>query len=67
MSFASCAGSRGHSLPFRYRELERLATFQNRLLGYGLTFVDIAGKTPFDPDLFVALQPASPDGQKLSC
>ena len=44
--------------PFRYRELERLATFQNRVLAkyaavHGLTFVDIAGKTPFDPDLFV--------------
>jgi hypothetical protein len=44
--------------PFHYRELERLATFQNRLLAkyaavHGLTFVDIAGKTPFDPDLFI--------------
>jgi hypothetical protein len=44
--------------PFRYRELERLATFQNRVFAkyaavHGLPFIDIAGKTPFDPDLFV--------------
>lgn len=43
--------------PFRYRELERLAVFQNRLLAkyaaaHGLTFVDIARYTPFEPDHF---------------
>ncbi len=43
--------------PFRYRDLERLATFQNRLLAkyaavHGLAFVDIAGSMPLDPDLF---------------
>ena len=41
----------------RYRA-ERLAKFQNRLFAkyaatHGLTFVDIAGKLPFDPDLFI--------------
>jgi hypothetical protein len=44
--------------PFRYRDLERLAKFQNRLLAkyakvHGLPFVDIAGKAPFDPSLFL--------------
>jgi hypothetical protein len=44
--------------PFHYRELERLAAFQNRLLAkyatvHGLAFLDIAGKMPFDPDLFI--------------
>lgn len=43
--------------PFRYRDLERLAAFQNRLLAkfaavHGLAFVDIAGNMPFDPDHF---------------
>ncbi|MGH7462342.1 MAG: hypothetical protein ACREMA_15125, partial [Longimicrobiales bacterium] len=42
--------------PFHYREFERMAAFQNRLFAkyaaaHGLTFVDIAGRTPFDPDL----------------
>jgi hypothetical protein len=44
--------------PFRYRELERLAKFQNRLLAkyaavHGLPFVDFERYMPFDPDLFV--------------
>ena len=44
--------------PFRYRDLERLATFQNRVFAkyaavHGLPFVDVAGNMPFDPDLFV--------------
>jgi hypothetical protein len=44
--------------PFRYRELERLASFQNRLFAkyaatHGLPFVDIARYTPFDPDLYI--------------
>jgi hypothetical protein len=43
--------------PFRYRELERLAKFQNRLLAkyaavHGLPFVDFARDMPFDPNLF---------------
>ncbi len=43
--------------PFRYRDLERLAKFQNRLLAkyaatHGMAFIDIAGNSPFDPDLF---------------
>jgi hypothetical protein len=44
--------------PFRYRDLERLARFQNRVLAkyaaqHGLPFVDIARYEPFDPDLFI--------------
>jgi hypothetical protein len=43
--------------PFRYRDLERLANFQNRFFAkyarvHGMTFVDVAGLLPFDPDLF---------------
>jgi len=44
--------------PYRYRDLERLAKFQNRLLAkyaaaHGLPFVDFVRYMPFDPDLFV--------------
>ena len=43
--------------PFHYRDLERLAKFQNRLFAkyaatHGIAFVDIAGVSPFDPNLF---------------
>jgi len=43
--------------PFRYRDLERLADFQNRVLAQyaaaqGLTFFDVARDMPSDPDLF---------------
>ncbi len=43
--------------PFRYRELERMAKFQNRLLAkyaavHGLPFVDFARYMPFDHELF---------------
>jgi len=44
--------------PFRYRELERLAKFQNRVFAkyatiHGLPFVDFARYMPFDPNLFI--------------
>jgi hypothetical protein len=44
--------------PYRYRDLERLARFQNRLLAkyarvHALPFVDVAGQLPLDPDLFL--------------
>ena len=44
--------------PFHYRDMERLAAFQNRLFAkyaatHRLAFVDIARYTPFDPDLFI--------------
>ena len=43
--------------PFTYRDLERLAAFQNRVLAayaraHGLPFVDVAATMPFDPNLF---------------
>jgi hypothetical protein len=43
--------------PFRYRDLERLAAFQNRVFAkyaatHGLAFIDMARTMPFDPDLF---------------
>jgi len=44
--------------PFRYRDLERLSNFQNRLLAkyaktHGIPFIDTARYMPLDPDLFV--------------
>ena len=46
------------TFPFRYRDLERLAAFQNRVFAkyaaeHGLAFIDVAGRMPFDPDLFI--------------
>lgn len=43
--------------PYRYREMERLAAFQNRVFAkyasnHHLPFIDVAGEYPFDPDLF---------------
>ena len=43
--------------PFRYRDLERMTAFENRVFAkyaaaHGLPFVDVAGYMPFDPDLF---------------
>ncbi len=44
--------------PFRYRDMERLSNFQNRLLAkyartHGIGFIDTARYMPLDPDLFV--------------
>lgn len=43
--------------PFTYRDLERLAAFQNRVLAsyaraHGLPFLDVVTTMPFDPNLF---------------
>src|SRR5262249_44629027 len=43
--------------PFRYRDIERLAAFENRVFAkyaaaHGVPFVDIVHNTPFDPDLY---------------
>jgi hypothetical protein len=43
--------------PFTYRDLERMAAFQNRVLAayaraHGLPFLDVAATMPFDPNLF---------------
>ena len=45
------------NFPFTYRDLERMAAFQNRVLAayagaHGLPFIDVAGTMPFDPNLF---------------
>jgi predicted secreted protein len=44
--------------PFRYRDLERMAAFENRVFAKyaranNLDFIDVARDTPFDPDLFI--------------
>ncbi|MDI1284593.1 MAG: hypothetical protein PSV46_09360 [Reyranella sp.] len=44
--------------PFRYRDLERMAVFENRVfakyaLAHRLAFLDVARLMPRDPDLFV--------------
>lgn len=46
-----------YMFPYRYRDLERLAVFQNLVLKKyakerGIDFIDVAGKMPFDPDLY---------------
>ncbi|MDP1749002.1 MAG: hypothetical protein Q8L22_06065, partial [Reyranella sp.] len=49
--------NRGYA-PFRYRDLERMAAFENRVfakyaLAHRLAFLDVARLMPRDPDLFV--------------
>ena len=49
--------NRGYA-PFRYRDMERLAAFQNCVFAkyaraHKLDFIDVARLMPFDPDLFV--------------
>jgi hypothetical protein len=44
--------------PFRYRDLERLAAFENRVFAkyaraHQLDFIDVARQMPLDPDLYV--------------
>ena len=56
--------------PMRYRDLERLAAFQNRVFAkyartHGLAFIDIAGTTPFEPDLFVDAIHTNPAGSRV--
>ena len=46
-----------HNYPFRYRDIERLSAFQNRVLAkyaaaHGMPFIDVDGRMPFDPDLY---------------
>lgn len=45
------------NFPFTYKDLARLASFQNRTFeafarAHGLPFIDVAGTMPFDPDLY---------------
>jgi hypothetical protein len=56
--------------PFRYRDLERLAKFQNRVFEKyarvnGIPFLDTARLMPFDPDLFEDAIHASYNGVRL--
>jgi hypothetical protein len=56
--------------PYRYRDLERLAKFQNRLLAkyarvHGIAFIDVAGQLPADPDLFLDAVHASYAGTRM--
>jgi hypothetical protein len=56
--------------PFRYRDIERLAKFQNRFFAkyahvHDLPFVDVAGNMPFDPDLFTDAVHLGYDGVRL--
>ncbi|MGD9883832.1 MAG: hypothetical protein AB7F22_16995 [Reyranella sp.] len=56
--------------PYRYRDLERLARFQNRVLanyakGHGAHFIDLASRTPLNPDLFVDAVHTNYAGGKL--
>jgi hypothetical protein len=56
--------------PYRYREMERLATFQNRVLkkfaaDRGALFIDVAGMMARAPDLFVDAIHATYDGVRL--
>lgn len=56
--------------PFSYRDMERLAAFQNLVLKkyaatHGLQFLDLAGLMPSDPDLFIDAIHGTPDGERL--
>ncbi len=56
--------------PFRYRDLERLALFQNRVLekfakSHHVDFLDVAKLMPSDPDLFVDAIHGTPEGERL--
>jgi len=56
--------------PYRYRDIERLAAFQNRVLAkYAaanrLPFIDVAGRMPLDPDLFADAVHETEAGMKL--
>ena len=56
--------------PFRYRDLERLALFQNRVLekfarAHKIDFLDVARLMPSDPDLFIDAIHGTPEGERL--
>lgn len=56
--------------PFRYRDLERLAVFQNRVLKkyakeHRIDFLDVARMMPSDPDLFIDAIHGTPEGIRL--
>ena len=56
--------------PFRYRDLERLTRFENRVFAkyaaeHGLPLIDVAGYMPYDPDLFADATHNTQPGVKL--
>ncbi len=56
--------------PFRYRDIERLAKFQNRVFAkyarkHGMTFVDLGGLTPFSASLYADAIHAAPSGSRI--
>jgi hypothetical protein len=56
--------------PFAYRDLERMAAFQNRVLAayakaHGLPFLDVAAIMPFDPNLFFDAVHKTYPGERL--
>ena len=56
--------------PLRYRDLERLALFQNRVLQkyareHRIDFLDVAQLMPSDPDLFIDAIHGTPEGVRL--
>jgi hypothetical protein len=56
--------------PFTYRDLARMAAFQNRVFaayarGHGLPFIDVAGAMPFDPSLFFDAVHKTYPGERL--
>jgi hypothetical protein len=58
------------TIPYRYRDIERLAKFQNRLFAryarvHGIAFIDVAGQLPSRPDLFLDAVHASYAGTRL--
>ncbi len=56
--------------PYRYRDMERLAAFQNRVFAkyastHGLPFIDVARFSPFETDLFVDAIHTNPAGSRV--
>lgn len=56
--------------PFRYRDLERMTAFENRVFAkydklHGLPFIDVARYMPYDPDLFSDAIHSTPAGVRL--
>jgi hypothetical protein len=56
--------------PFRYRDMERLALFQNRVLekfakAHRIDFLDVARLMPSDPELFIDAIHGTPEGERL--
>ncbi len=56
--------------PFRYRDLERLAAFQNRVFAkyaaeHNLAFLDVSKWMPRDPNLFIDAIHGTPEGVRL--